>query len=59
MNRCLNCGNDSNDENFCIKCENQNWHICEDCGEPTNKSRYSITIGGLVCEKCQSKHELE
>ena len=59
MTKCIICGENSYEENFCLNHEQEGFHICEDCGKPVKNSKYSLTIGGLVCEECQPNHELE
>jgi len=47
-----NCNNETNGEMFCLKHENQNYHICENCNKVINHSTYSNKINGLVCDDC-------
>ncbi|MFA7157543.1 MAG: hypothetical protein WC123_07665 [Bacilli bacterium] len=54
MNKCLNCGNETSREMFCSVCEDNNYHICENCGKVINKSTYNKNIGCLVCSECES-----
>ena len=53
---CMNCGKFSGEERHCLECEDQNYHCCEDCGKSIKESKYSVSLGGLVCSDCEHKH---
>lgn len=53
---CCHCNKTTYGENFCVTCEKNGYHHCEECNTVINTSVF--TRNKLICHSCLEKSDL-